>query len=349
MQVRSALQINLHPFDARHAIHTLPHQLAVWGGQVDRIVLTVDTRLSNSGRYSGVAYEESRVRLFANLEAIARRLPKIEIVEVDYSPAAREAVRQRYFPTTAICPEKAFDGGPLHAYFYGLLTARADYVVHMDSDMLFGGGSQVWMEEAIGWLKRVPDALFVGPLPGPPRANGELADLHRSLPGIARIGRPERLPAEYPAYRFQSVSTRIFVLDQRRFDESVGAFDLVRPDFSRRMRARLFHQSPLSMPAEEIMTSTMMCKRLSRIDFLGSGAGIYSLHPPYRSDRFYRELPNLITRIVAGAIPEEQRGDYDINSSMFDWTEALRQKTIGRRIARAVRALLPVTAGNSRV
>ncbi len=35
-------------------------------------------------------------------------------------------------------------------YFYGLLKADADDVVHMDSDMLFGGGSQVWLEEAIG-------------------------------------------------------------------------------------------------------------------------------------------------------------------------------------------------------
>jgi hypothetical protein len=152
---------------------------------------------------------------------------------------------------------------------------------------------------------------------------------------------PERLAADYPAYRFTSVSTRIFVFDQRRFDASIGAFDLVRPNFKRRIRARLFHQLPLSMPAEEVMTSTMMRKRLFRIDFLGSGAGMYSLHPPYRSDNFYRELPNLIARIVAGAIPEAQRGDYDVNSSMFDWTEALRQKTTARRLVRAVRALLP--------
>lgn len=93
------------------------------------------------------------------------------------------------------------------------------------------------------------------------------------------------------------------------------------------------------MPAEEIISAAMMRKGLSRIDFLGSGAGIYSLHPPYRTDAFYQELPHLIARIVAGAIPA-QRGDYDVNSSMFDWTEALRQKTAGRRLARAARALL---------
>lgn len=340
MQVRSALQINLHPLDVRHAVHTLPHQLGVWGDQVDRIVFTVDTRQSKSGRYTGNAYEESRGRLFALLEATALKWPKAEICEVDYSPAALEAVRQRYFSTSSVYPEKAFDGGPFHAYFHGLLKSDADYVVHMDSDMLFGGGSQVWLQEAIGWLKTTPDALFAGPLPGPPRADGTLADLHGGFPGLSGIQPPDRLAAAYPAYRFRTVSTRIFVLDQTKFDASIGALELVRPNLKRRIRAKLFRQSPLTMPAEEIISAAMMRKQLSRIDFLGSGAGLYSLHPPYRTDAFYRELPQLIARIVSGAIPDAQRGDYDVNSSMFDWTEALRQKTVSRRLVRAARALM---------
>jgi hypothetical protein len=94
------------------------------------------------------------------------------------------------------------------------------------------------------------------------------------------------------------------------------------------------------MPAEEVMTQMLLARNLCRIDFLGSGPGLYSLHPPYRSERFYRELPGLIARIVAGDIPEGQRGDYDVNASMIDWTEALRQKTYPRRVARAVNALL---------
>ena len=342
MSVRSALQINMHPLDARHACHTLPHQLEVWGGQVDRVVLTVDTRRSRNGRYRGAAYEENSKRLFALLEGFARRDPKISIAEVDYSPAAREAVRQRYFATSKTYPEKAFDGGPMHAYFYGLLKADADYTVHMDSDMLFGGGSQTWLDEAVGWLERTPDALFAGPLPGPPRADGSLADLHRSLGSGLNLQTPVRLPADYPAYRFQSVSTRIFVLDQRRFDRRVGALALLRPDLKRRLRARLYRQSPLSMPAEEVLTAAMIERGLGRIDFLGARAGMYSLHPPYRSETFYRELPHLIARIASGNIPDGQRGDYDVNSSMMDWTTALRQKTRPRRLARAVRGLLPI-------
>jgi hypothetical protein len=342
MQFRTALQINLHPSDARHAVHTLRHQLGVWGAQVDRVLLTVDTKPSASGRYSDLQYQENRRKLFAHLEEIAGRNPKISILEVDYSRGALEAVRRRYFPTTPAYPEKAFDGGPFHAYFYGLMKADAAYVVHMDSDMLFGGASQIWLEEAIGRLQTTSDALFAGPLPGPPTVDGNLPDLHRSLPGVLAIRAPERLVAPYPAYRFQSVSTRIFVLDCLRFESAANPFELVRPGFKRRLRARLFRQSPLSMPAEEILTLNMMRNGLHRVDFLGSGEGMYSLHPPFRSEGFYRELPTLINRIESGLIPDAQRGHYDINASMMDWTEALRLKTPARRAIRAARALLPI-------
>src|ERR1700722_11062267 len=174
MPVRSALQINLHPLDARHVVHTLAHQLEAWGGQVERVVLTVDTRQSRNGRYSSTDYEEHRGPLFDHIEAIARRWPKIAIAEVDYSPTAREAVRQRYFATSEDYPDKAFDGGPFHAYFYGLLEAQADYVVHMDSDMLFGGGSQTWLDEAIGWLEKSSEACLSRPLPGPTGGAGTI-------------------------------------------------------------------------------------------------------------------------------------------------------------------------------
>ncbi len=342
MTARTALQINMHPLDARHVAYTLEHQLGVWSGQVDRISLTVDSKRSRSGRYRGSDYEENRDRLYGCIQNLANRYPKIDIVEVDYSSAAREAVREKYFSTVAAVPEKAFDGGPFHAYFFGLLAANADYVVHMDSDMLFGGASQTWLQEAIRLLENTPDALFVGPLPGPPREDGELADLHRAFPGRTGLPVPTRLATPYPAYRFQSVSTRIFVLDQRRFHARVQSLDLVRPDAKRRLRALLYRESPLSAPAEEVLTDAMIRKGFYRIDFLGTGAGMYSLHPPYRSEHFYRELPRLIARIVDGDIPAAQRGDYDVNSSMIDWTEALLQKTKSRRLLRATRQLLRV-------
>ena len=220
-RVRTALQINMHPLDVRHVMLTLDHQLRVWGRQVERISITLDTQRSRSGRYRGADYEGSRDRLVTYLAARQAEHRHLEVVEVDYSPETRERVRRAYFKAETAVPPKAFDGGPFHAYFYGLMAANADYVVHMDSDMLFGGASQTWLAEAIDWLRHEPDALFVGPLPGPPRADGSLKDSHRALAGVSGIRAPERLAADYPAYRFSSVSTRIFVLAQRRLDARV--------------------------------------------------------------------------------------------------------------------------------
>jgi hypothetical protein len=332
--VGSALQINMHPLDLRHLVHTLEHQLAVWGGQVERIVLTVDTQQSRSGRYKSAQYEENIRPLFSYLETLAGKLPKVEIIEIDYSPRARAAVKAAYFCEAEHYPEKAFDGGPFHAYFYGLYVARADYIVHMDSDMLFGGISQTWLKEAVTWFEEMPNVLFAGPLPGPPRVDGWLGGVHQSTRD-PEITAPRRLDVEYPAYLFKSVSTRIFVFDQRRFEKVVKSFRLVRPKLAHRMRARAFGQSPLSRAAEEVMTAELLRRDMYRLDFLGSGPGMFSLHPPYRSEEFYRCLPEIIARVASGAIPEGQRGEYELNSSMIDWSEAVRAKTIGRRLARA--------------
>lgn len=334
-----ALQINLHPFDAPHVTHTLRHQLQQFGDQVDRIVLSVDTSQNRRGRYRGAAYEENRRRLFNTIEEMRRAWRNIAVSEIDYSSAAQALVNRRFFAGVAQYPARAFDGGPFHAYFYGLAQADARYVLHMDADMLFGGGSQTWMSEAVAMLKANDEALFVGPLPGPPRADGALIGDHEGLAGLDERRRPERLAYPFPAYRFSTVSTRIFMIDLERFERQIGALALLAPRGRDRLRARLFGQAPITLPAETVLSAAMRRRGLWRIDFLGGGAGMYSLHPPYRTARFYRDLPELIARIAANDLPDGQRGDYDINASLFDWSEALRQKRIERRVLRYVTSI----------
>jgi hypothetical protein len=66
----------------------------------------------------------------------------------------------------------------------------------------------------------------------------------------------------------------------------------------------------------------MRVKNLKRVDFLGTGEGLWSLHPPFRNESFFEKLPELINRVESNNIPEEQRGDYDINDSMINWDDA---------------------------
>ncbi|NWJ26919.1 polysaccharide biosynthesis glycosyltransferase UppG [Rhizobium sp. RM] len=340
--VSKALQVNLHPFDAPHAALTLPHQLRVWGGQVDRILLTVDTGQVGAGRYKGNGFEPARKRLFDMLDEMQANYPHLHIDEVDYSESARKAVTDTFFSRSTIpYPAKAFDGGPFHVYFHGLRRANARYVLHMDSDMMFGGGSQSWFDEAIELQKDNPDALCITPFSGPPTVRGDLdITRHVGMPGVKNIPIPRKLPVRTPTWRFATVSTRLFMIDMERFAKKVTSLELLRPDVKRRIRSVAYNQQPISMPAEEVLSENMMRLGVYRLDFLGEGKGMYSLHPPYRSPEFYAALPSIVERIEKGDIPEEQLGDFDINGSMVDWTSALAAKTKSKRYAKALRHLI---------
>lgn len=335
-RVRTALQINMHPFDVRHVIETLPHQLRVWGGQVERVCITLDTRVAKAGRYHAGTYVQAREDILAVLQSLSACHPHIVIDEVDYQANTRSQIEETFFTQCPDWPDRAFDGGPFLVYFHGLVRANADFVLHMDSDMLFGGGSSLWMEEAISVLTNQPDVLFICPFSGPPLAGGGLdGQLHTSFPGRPGIAAPRRLTQSPPSYRFETVSTRVFLIDMTRFPHSIGSLFLVQPDLQRRLRARVLAESPKSMPAEEVLSANMGAHDLSRIDWLGTGAGMFSLHPPYRSSEFYKALPALIARIENGDIPEGQRGDFDINASMIDWSSALRAKRWPGRLRKA--------------
>jgi hypothetical protein len=339
--VQTALQINMHPFDAPHVTHTLPHQIRVWENQVDRILLTVDTGQVNAGRYKGQGFDAAKARLFAFLESLRIKHPKLHIDTVDYGTEAHRKLGQLFFSRAPHYPDKAFDGGPFYVYFYGLMRANARYVLHMDSDMLFGGASPTWISEAIAQLETQPNALVVCPFSGPPKDGGDMSlSLHVGMPGVKHILRAEKLQLDSPAWRFPTVSTRIFMIDMQRFTDRIGSLDLLRPDLKRRIRSYAFNQKPISMPAEEALSTNMIARDLYRLDYMGTGQGMYSLHPPYRSPQFYAALPSLIKRIEAGDIPESQRGDFDINSSMLDWSSAIAAKSRSKRYLKALKHLI---------
>lgn len=308
---RIAAQINMYPMDYRHVEHLLEHQIRVWGPQVDEIVVTVDTHRSRSGRYRGSNFDTYMTDLRALLARFGERYPQLRTVEVDYDPAARRKVAQAFFGLDDI-PVKAWDGGPFYAYFFGLLHANARYVVHFDGDMLFGGGSRTWVNEALTLFAARPDTLMVGPFPGPARADGKVH-------GHSGNHAPVQVDGG-PAYRFKEVSTRIFMIDLQRLRDTLGVLPLLKPDFLSRCKSWLLGNPPDAREAEVILGETLKANNLWRIDFLGQAPGMWSLHPPYRGETFYRRLPELIATVELGDVPDAQRGDYDMNDSMIDWS-----------------------------
>lgn len=325
---RVAAQISMYPMDYPHAALLLPHQIRVWAPMVDRILVTIDTHRSRSGRYRGSHFDEYRAKLLALAQDLRRDTPQLDVIEVDYAPAARREVAQSFFGVDDI-PVKAWDGGPFYAYFYGMHHSHARHIVHFDGDMLFGGGSRTWVEEAIAYTEQDPTVLLTGPFPGPPRAD---AAVHgHGLP------EPERVDiAGAPAYRFQNASTRIFMLDMERLRATLGHLPLLRPSAVQRTKSHLLGNPPDVREAEVILSEVLRANGLHRVDLLGSAPGLWSLHPPYRGAEFYRRLPELIAAVESGQVPDAQRGHYDIHDSMIDWTP---QRAAARRHKRWLRLL----------
>jgi hypothetical protein len=304
------LQINLAPPDVQHAVHVLPHQLRVWGGQVDEVLLTLDALRPSAGRFSE-RWDELAPAMDALLARVERQHGHARIDVVDTSAEAVAAVGRRFFGVDRI-PMKDSRGGPLYAYFYGWHRASNELVLHCDSDMLFGGGSRTWVQEAVSALRADTRLLLTTPLPGPPRADGRLCE--------QPDGRPA--PGMTPAFLFQKMSTRVFLMDRARLKERVGTLALSPPILFRSRIKALVNRNPMVAMPEQILTGEMERHDLSRLDFLGESPGMWSLHPAYRSAEFYEALPELIARVEADDVPDEQRGHYDIVDALFDFSAA---------------------------
>jgi hypothetical protein len=307
------LQINLAPTDLPHARWILPHQLRCWAAQVSAVVLTVDLHRSRN-RYAA-EWRQRLPGLRTLIEEICGQHAEISTHDVDYSPAARRRVADMFFGGMQI-PAKDWFGAPFYAYFDGLARTTTRYVFHMDSDMLYGGGSQTWVSEACALLRERTDTLACEPLAGPPVHPRSLerdcgTDIHRN----------------------DHLSTRLFLVDMERL-RSLAPLPLMRPDWWRWLEARVDGHPPFET-AEGTISHAMVVRGMVRLNFLGRGPGAWSLHPPFRSALFYARLPELIERVEKGDIPEEQCGHYDMNDSMIDWSSA--RQPLWRKVMRHAR------------
>ena len=323
------LQINLAPNDLPTVIHTLPHQLRQLGGQVDEIVLTLDLHRSG-GRY-GEGWEGRQEGMEQFLAEIVDQWPSARVTEVDNSPEARAEVSKAFLGGVDV-PLKARSGAPIHGYFWALLQARYDYVFHLDADMMFGGGSQTWVQEAVQLLDEREDVVFCCPLGGPPTPDGELPA--HVVEGIHQwrgvyLGRE---PHSSLAYRLGHCSSRIWLTERSRFRSDLCPARLLPSPLRKRARARLDGNPPYEN-WEEVITEQMRRSGRVRIDFLGEEPGMWSLHPLWRSEAFFEALPGLIERVEAGDMPEEQLGDYEVGDSLVDWSSvrAERERPVSRR------------------
>lgn len=299
-----SLHISLAPRDLRHARAILPHQLRQCAHAVEEIVFTIDTL----GRPAAEAGPE-----LPELEALARTgaaaAPRAVIRYVDYSPARREEVSRAFF-RRGVMPRQTYRVGPFHAYFDGWYATTQPYVFHLDSDMLLGGSAATWIGEAISLLKSDPGVFTCSPLPGPPRA-----DLT-----INQSSRRESHPLG--AHAIAGLSTRIFFMARADLVNPEPRLPMELAHWRGRLRGWLLERTSGYALPEDIMSRHMDRLGRRRVDFLGQAPGCWSLHPPFRNPEFYRRLDEIVRRVETPDLPDAQCGDYDLNDSVIDWTNA---------------------------
>jgi hypothetical protein len=316
------VQINLAPSDYYHAVRLLEHHIEIFESQTDEILLTFDF---NPARLRDIQKAERETALLHGLIAsLQSQHPSIVVRDVDYSAPVVNAVLGHFFTNTAELYD--FRGAPIYPYLFGLSSAKNDLVFHIDSDMFFGGFSSVWIREAIELLQADAEVATVSPLPGPPH--------------------PERIllgQDEYTAYKdmdyafkFSSMSTRVFFMDRRLLAHKLRSS---RPLLRRRLLA-LYEGFPQSDTLERIISEMMMSFRKFRVDFLGTGRGLYSLHPLYRSEAFYQSIPDALRRLREDDIPDDQLGRFDISDSFLDWGDAKARYNQARFWNKLIRRLL---------
>ena len=252
------------------------------------------------------------------LDQVCQADPGIRSRDVDYSAGAKADTAELFLGGLAV-PAKDWLGAPFYAYLDGLRAAAAcdggrmgtRYVLHMDSDMLYGGLAQGWVAEAVRLMQQRPEVLACTPLPGPPTADGSL--------------RSQTLtPDPSGGFHCSHLSTRVFLVDMERL-LALAPLPLVGLTGGRRTLAALEGHAPYQ-PLEATLTQAMADGHLLRVDFLGATPGMWSLHPPYRTPLFYARLPEIIRQVESGEVPEGQRGDHDLNASMLDWGSARRPR-----------------------
>jgi hypothetical protein len=306
-----SLQISLAPPDLHHASHVVPHQLRALASQADEVLLVVDFKKSSSRRWRS-GWDALAPRLRSLLETLAQGQPGARVLEVDYSQRSLERVARRFFARSSI-PAKDLRGGPFFAYFFALDSARHDHVLHLDSDMLIGGGSRSWVSEAVHVLACRTEVLSVCPLPGPPAHDGLLRQQEAHGPVREDAFR----------FRFRHFTSRVFLCDRNRVADPDHPLPLVHEvPWWGRISGGLRQRSTFALP-ERLVTLTMRRRGLIRIDLLGEPPGLWTVHPVQRDAQFRRTLPDVIARVERGEVSESQLGRYDLVPAMISPDPAL--------------------------
>jgi hypothetical protein len=290
--------------DTQFMLRTIPHLVRACRFPFARRFLMVDTAPLGRryGRKPGIGTPEE-------LQAACHRLVQDGVVDdlvpIDYSRDSRRRIYRKHL-AGSMRQTHSHGGYPILGSIQALEESRADYLVHFDSDMLLHQDpGYSWIDEGIKLLRAYPDLLAVLPRSGPPRPDGRLKQQEETGEAFE--------PDARGLYCFKTFTSRVFLVDRRRFDRLLP----LRPRLPLRELLRNYLTARSTMPEWE----TMIGYRLRETAFVRadlSSTRAWTLHPDDRGERFEAALPSLIEGIEQGIYPAGQGGYYDLQLGL--WT-----------------------------
>jgi hypothetical protein len=294
------LTLNACRTDASFLHKTLPHIVqALHYPFLERLVAYDPGNIAGKFLHRMQGEDDHMRRVLAALLA-SNVIDRID--DVPWSDGEQQRILEKYFGSANVAG-KDVNGTPVYQYLYALDRCAGDYILHVDSDMLFHFDPHSrWIYEAVEMMQQNPRVVIATPAGGPPQAKNFLERLLGSPP--AKPSSPAWSPAE-------TVSTRYFLLHRRRFEQEL---------------LPLLQRKPAEA-LEDSITFTLQCKGYFR--WTVRGGTDWAIHPYDHGPNFLRHLDDLIWAVENGVYPFRRRGcRWDLNTEGSDirpWLAAIRK------------------------
>ena len=201
-----------------------------------------------------------------------------------------------------------FRGYPIYGSFKQFFDNDADYILHLDCDMIFYESPGFsWIEEGTRIMEENEDILCVLPRGGPPTRDGLL---HQGTTDY-------RVDDKRGLYLFKNFTSRHYLIHKERYMSLLP----LRPQWlswREPIKSRLFGNGKM-LCWETMVEKALDKSNLWRADLMTDQA--WSLHPGDRSEEFYNLLPKIIDCVNNNKFPEEQRGHFDLQ--LKNWANFL--------------------------
>ncbi|MGB3509382.1 MAG: hypothetical protein WBA93_09090 [Microcoleaceae cyanobacterium] len=293
--------------DIPYMMHTIPHLVRMSNFPFTEVVLAIDTApLSGDKVMRPGIGTISQLRDYCNKlinDGVVNR-----VVDFNYSQAYREKVYQKHFGS-AIRNTHNYKGYPILGTIFHIELTQSEYMLHYDNDMLlYQKPDYSWIDEGVKLMQEHPEIIAVRPLTGPPMKDGTF---YQQTPDGTNQTRG--------FYKFKFLSSRVYLINRKRFDKLLPLRILWRS-----YRRKYMNYLPLGMKtllnnitgkgklgSWEVMVSNKL-ETTEYVRAVMDSPNAWTIHPKDRSQEFFGALPKIIEKIELGEYPPEQAGHYDL-------------------------------------